>query len=155
MINVTPTPTPTYSYSTKEEGFQRTNGDTQFTDWCYSIKRRKTDGDDGTKRGHYSINQLWYSNYSTDRDINDKYVSVSTGVLSYSIQIQFFSQNQSLFSPIKNQIIIKKSDRRIKKRQDDDDDNSDGSSSSSNNSNNNSKATHMTTTAAVATTTAK
>ena len=38
----------------------------------------------------------------------DKYVSVSTGVLSYSIHIQFFSQNQSLLllSLIQIQIII-------------------------------------------------
>ena len=31
---------------------------------------------------------------------NDKYVSVSTGVLLYSIHMQLFSQNQSLLSPI-------------------------------------------------------
>ena len=31
---------------------------------------------------------------------NDKYVSVLMGGLSYSIHIQFFSQNQSLLSPI-------------------------------------------------------
>ena len=38
----------------------------------------------------------------------NKYVFVSTGVLSYSIHIQFFSQNQSFLSPIENQIIIKR-----------------------------------------------
>jgi len=37
-------------------------------------------------------------------------------VLSYSIHIQFFSQNHSLQSSIWNQIIIKKSDTRIRKR---------------------------------------
>ena len=31
---------------------------------------------------------------------NNKYVYVLTGVLSYSIHIQLFSQNQSLLSPI-------------------------------------------------------
>ena len=31
---------------------------------------------------------------------NNKYGSVLTGVLSYSIHIQFFSQKQSLLSPI-------------------------------------------------------
>ena len=39
---------------------------------------------------------------------NDKYVSVSTGVLSYSIHIRFFSQNQSLLIPIENQNITKR-----------------------------------------------
>ena len=40
--------------------------------------------------------------------INDKYVYVQMGALSYSIHIQFFSQNQSLFSLIQNKIIRKK-----------------------------------------------
>ena len=39
---------------------------------------------------------------------NGKYVDVSTGVLSYSIQIQLFSQNECLLSSIENQIIIKR-----------------------------------------------
>ena len=44
--------------------------------------------------------------HPTEGDVNDKYVYVyvyvyvSTGVLSYSIHIQLFSQNQSLLSPI-------------------------------------------------------
>ena len=42
---------------------------------------------------------------------NGKYVSISTGVLSYSIHIQFFSQNQSLLSSIQNQMIIKRVER--------------------------------------------
>ena len=45
----------------------------------------------------------------------NKYVSVLMGLPPYSIHIQFFSQNQSLLSSIKNQIIIKKSDTRIRK----------------------------------------
>ena len=39
---------------------------------------------------------------------NYKYVDVSTGALSYSVHIQFFSQSESLLSPIENQIIIKR-----------------------------------------------
>ena len=46
---------------------------------------------------------------NADNDNNDgKYVNVSPGVLSYSIHIQFFSQNQYLLSPNSNQIIIKR-----------------------------------------------
>ena len=51
------------------------------------------DGDGGTKRGQYSTNRDTPTAYSTDGEVNDKYVSVSMGVLSYSIHIQFFSQN--------------------------------------------------------------
>ena len=49
--------------------------------------------------------------HSTDGDVYDKHVFVSMGVLgvlSYSIHIQFFSQNQSLLSSIENQIFIKR-----------------------------------------------
>ena len=45
---------------------------------------------------------------------NLKYVSISMGLLSYSIHIQLFSQNQSLLSPISNQIIIKRVTRNKK-----------------------------------------
>ena len=46
--------------------------------------------------------------HSTDgRRHTSVYVLMDT--LSYSIHIQFFAQNQSLLSPIENQIITKKS----------------------------------------------
>ena len=48
---------------------------------------------------------------SNGRRHNDKYLYFSLGVLSYSIHIQFFSQNQSLLSSLQNQIIIKRVDR--------------------------------------------
>ena len=41
-------------------------------------------------------------------ETQDKYVSVSTGVLSSSIHIQLFSQNQPPLSSIENQIFIKR-----------------------------------------------
>ena len=73
---------------------------------CYSTKRRKTDGDDGPNE---SIVILQLLNGHRDRHRhNDKYVSVSTGVLSNSIHIQLFSQNQSLLIPIENQNITKR-----------------------------------------------
>ena len=50
--------------------------------------------------------------HSTDGDVYNKYVfvlmGVPAGVLSYSIHIQFFLQNQSLLSSIENQIFIKR-----------------------------------------------
>ena len=67
---------------------------------CYSTKRRKMDGDDGPNE---SIVTLQLLNGHRDRHRhNNKYVSVSTGVLSYSTHIQLYSQNQSLLSPIEN-----------------------------------------------------
>ena len=51
---------------------------------------------------------------------NHKYVSFSTDVLSYSIHIRFFSQNQSLLSLIENQNITKRVER-IKLNNADDD----------------------------------
>jgi len=47
---------------------------------------------------------------------NLKYGYVSMDVLSYSIHIQLFSQNQSLLSPISNQIIIERVTRNKKKK---------------------------------------
>ena len=67
----------------------------------------------------------------------------------YSIHIQFFSQNQSLLFPIKNQIVIKKEWHKKKNVKDNDDDNSNNST----NSNSNNKVTHTVTAAVVATTT--
>ena len=60
---------------------------------------------------------------------NLKYVSISMGLLSYSIHIQLFSQNQSLLSPISNQIIIKRVTRNKKNdngSNEDDDNDDDG-----------------------------
>ena len=58
--------------------------------------------------------------------------------LSYSIHIQFFSQNQSLLSPIENQIITKRVHNNTKNNKDDDDDDI-----SSNNSSNDSTVASM------------
>ena len=55
----------------------------RVADWCYSIERRITDRGNGTKSG---------------RRGNGKYVSILTGVVSYSIHKQFFSQNPSFLS---------------------------------------------------------
>ena len=44
----------------------------------------------------------------THTQTQDKYVSVSTGVLLYLTHVQLFSQNHSLFSSISNQIIIQR-----------------------------------------------
>ena len=62
----------------------------------------------------------------TQKQTQDRYVSVTTGVLSYSINIHLFSQNQSLLSPISNQIIIIKRLERIKLNNDFADSNGNG-----------------------------
>ena len=68
--------------------------------FCYSTKRKKQTA---------MTVQMNCDTPTTQRmETQDKYVSVLTGVLSCSIHIQFFSQNQSLLFPIENQIIIKR-----------------------------------------------
>ena len=68
---------------------------------------------------------------------NNKYVSVSTGVVPYSIHIQLFSQNQSLLSLIWNQIIIKernKNKNKENKTNNNDDSDNDGDDNDDNGS---------------------
>ena len=48
------------------------------------------------------------STQRTQKQTQDKYVSVSSGVLLNSIHIQLFSQNQPPLSSIENQIFIKR-----------------------------------------------
>jgi len=73
------------------------------------------------KNGRRRPYESWHSNYSFNgRRHNHKYVSFSTDVLSYSIHIRFFSQNQSLLSLIENQNITKRVER-IKLNNADDD----------------------------------
>ena len=62
------------------------------------------------------MNRYTPTTQHTQTQTQDKYVSVLTGVLLYSTHIQLFSQNQSLLSPISDQIFIKKSVRRIRRR---------------------------------------
>ena len=83
----------------KEYGFRPVKR--RVTDRCYSTKRRKTDGEETTaQREGITVRINGDTPPTQRRRHNNKYVYVSTGVLSYSIHIQFFSQNQSLLSPI-------------------------------------------------------
>ena len=86
----------------KEEVFTQRNGGALLL-----TKRRKTDGDDSTKRG-ITVQMNRDTPTIQRTETQDKYVSVSTGVLSSSIHIQLFSQNQPPLSSIENQIFIKR-----------------------------------------------
>ena len=98
---------------------------------------------------YYSYSRINITTTPTNKEAfngwryNNKYISISTGCLSCSLQIQIFSQNQFLFSPIENQIIIKKEWHKNKNDKDNDNDNSNHSN------NNNSKVTHTATTTTV------
>ena len=77
-------------------------------------KEKKTDGDNSSKRGITVRMNCDTPTTPTNEEAfngqrhNNKYVPSSVGVLSYSIHIQFFSQNQSLLCQIQNQIIIQR-----------------------------------------------